>query len=132
MRRRASSYQRGEVVVVPFPFADLSAQKVRPSVVVSGSEYHRDEPDVIVACVTSNVTQNAGSTDTLLDDWKKAGLHVPSVVKSALSTLEPSLIRYRVGKLTARDMSAVAERIARALELALTSHEETAAIQIKT
>lgn len=105
-------------MVVPFPFADLSTQKVRPSVVVSGSEYHRDEPDVIVACVTSNVTGNMGSTDTLLADWKKAGLHVPSVVKAALSTLEPSMIRYRVGELTERDLSAVAATIARALELA--------------
>jgi mRNA-degrading endonuclease toxin of MazEF toxin-antitoxin module len=31
------AFQRGDVVLVPFPFSDLSTTKVRPAVVVSGS-----------------------------------------------------------------------------------------------
>jgi len=33
------AFQRGDVVLVPFPFSDLSTIKVRPAVVVSGEEF---------------------------------------------------------------------------------------------
>ncbi len=36
------TFRRGDVVLVPFPFSDLSAAKVRPAVVVSGALYHRN------------------------------------------------------------------------------------------
>ena len=31
------TFRRGDVVLVPFPFSDLSTTKVRPAVVVSGA-----------------------------------------------------------------------------------------------
>ncbi|MCS7265851.1 MAG: hypothetical protein NZ805_13580 [Armatimonadetes bacterium] len=36
------AFQRGDVVLVPFPFTDLSAQRVRPAVIVSTSEKEVD------------------------------------------------------------------------------------------
>ncbi len=55
--------QRGDVVLVPFPFSDLSATKVRPSVVVSSSLYHTTEPDLILAAITSNIAAATGPLD---------------------------------------------------------------------
>ena len=40
-------FQRSDVVLVPFPFSDLSTTKVRPAVVVSSALYHATEPDLI-------------------------------------------------------------------------------------
>ncbi len=37
--------QRGNILLVPFPFSDLSTTKVRPAAVVSGPLYHGTEPD---------------------------------------------------------------------------------------
>jgi len=37
------TFRRGDVVLVPFPFSDLSTTKVRPAVVVSGALYHAKE-----------------------------------------------------------------------------------------
>jgi len=45
-----TGYSFGDIVLVPFPFTDLTATKKRPAVVVS---YHRDRRDVIVMAVTS-------------------------------------------------------------------------------
>jgi hypothetical protein len=40
-------FQRSDVVLVPFPFSDLSTTKVRPAVVVSSALYHAIESDLI-------------------------------------------------------------------------------------
>ena len=55
--------QRGDVVLVPFPFSDLSATKVRPAVVVSSPLYHATEPDLMLAALTSNVAAATGPLD---------------------------------------------------------------------
>jgi len=49
-------FQRGDVLLVPFPFSDLSATKVRPAVVVSSLTYHAAEPDLILAAITSQLS----------------------------------------------------------------------------
>jgi len=106
--------RRGDVVLLPFPFADLTTTKVRPALVLSGSLYHKSEPDIIVAALTSNVAAHQGPTDYTLQDWRQAG---PSVVKASLATVEPSLVYHRLGHLTDRDLREVEERLRLALEL---------------
>lgn len=86
-----------EVVLLPFPFADLTSTKVRPALVVSGALYHGSEPDLIVAAITSQVATHQGELDYTLQDWQRAGLTARSVVKASLATLEPRLIRHRLG-----------------------------------
>ena len=109
-------YMRGDVVLIPFPFADLSTTKTRPAVVVSGTLYHQTEPDIIIAAITSQV-QHQGNTDTFLKDWKSAGLLKPSLVKASLATLEPSIVRHKLGKLSSSDLSAVDQNLILALDL---------------
>jgi len=106
------AFQRGDVVLVPFPFSDLSTTKVRP-VVVSGSLYHTTEPDLILAAITSA----NGPLDYVLRDWQATGLRYPSAVKPVLFTLDPTRVIYRVGALTPSDLAEVSQRLRRALEL---------------
>ena len=67
-------FQRGDVVLVPFPFSDLSTTKVRPAVVVSGSLYHATEPDLILSALTSKIKSATAPLDYVLTDWQVAGL----------------------------------------------------------
>ena len=46
-------YQRGDVVLIPFPFTDLTTIKTRPAVVVSISEFEKETGDLTVAMITS-------------------------------------------------------------------------------
>ena len=48
------AYQRGDVLLVPFPFSDLSTSKVRPAVVVSSALYHTSEPDLLLAALAAH------------------------------------------------------------------------------
>ncbi len=49
------TYSQGSLVLVPFPFTDLSGTKKRPAVVVSPDWFNQSYEDIILAAVTSNV-----------------------------------------------------------------------------
>lgn len=68
------TFQRGDVILVPSPFSDLSAAKVRPAGVVSSDLYHSTEPDLLLAALTSQVAKVTGPLDYLICDWREAGL----------------------------------------------------------
>jgi len=111
------AFPRGDLVLVPFPFSDLSTTKVRPAVVVSSAFYHSLEPDLLLAAITSKVAAAIGPLDYLLNDWQAAGLRSPSALKPVLFTLDPARVLYRIGALTVSDLVEVDERLRRALGL---------------
>ena len=97
----------GDVVLVPFPFTDHTATKKRPAVVVSSAAYHRDQPDVILMAVTSQVRPAVGVGEIPVQHWKEAGLLRPSVLKPLLATVEKGLVIRKLGKLKAQDRDAL-------------------------
>lgn len=110
-------FQRGDVLLVPFPFSDLSTTKTRPALVVSGAGYHASEPDLILAAITSRVAAATGPFDYVLGDWRAAGLRFPSALKPVLFTLDPARVIVKVGALGAIDMAQVDQRLRQVLEL---------------
>jgi hypothetical protein len=44
-------YKRGDVVLVPFPFTDLSSSKRRPALVISPDAFNDQMEDVVVAAI---------------------------------------------------------------------------------
>ena len=111
------AFQHGDVLLVPFPFSDLSATKVRPALVVSSALYHATEPDLVLAAITSKISSTLSPLDYNLADWQAAGLRYPSAFKPVLFTLDPARVLHRVGALAPTDQAQVDERLRRALEL---------------
>src|SRR5437867_7923791 len=107
---------RGDVVLVGFVFSDQSGKKLRPSVVVSSSAYHRARQEVIVAAITSNVRRRLFG-DHLIADWKKAGLLFPSVTTGILRTIKQTMIDRRLGAMTMPDLDSVELQLRRSLDL---------------
>ena len=105
------AFQRGDVVLVPFPFSDLSGAKVRPAVVVSSPLYHASEPDLLLAAITSNVVAATAPGDYVLADWEGAGLRFPSAFKPVLFTLDPARVLHHIGALAAPDLNAIDKRL---------------------
>lgn len=58
--------ERGDVILVPFPFAELTATKARPALVVSGKKFFDAEGKIIVAAITSKVRAPSGPTNLRL------------------------------------------------------------------
>lgn len=108
-------FQRGDVWLVKYPYTDLTATKVRPAIVCSTDAYHVEQPDIIVAAVTSNISAATGTLDYVLKDWAAAGLKFESAFKPVVATLGPSLAIHRIGALSADDLNEVETRLRVAL-----------------
>jgi len=111
------AFQRGDVVLVPFPFTSLRDSKVRPAVVLSSAKYHATEPDVILGAITTNLAGAATPVDDVLADWQAANLRYPSAFKPIVFTLEPGLILHRVGALSRGDIAEIDQRLRLVLDL---------------
>ena len=105
----APPLDRGDVVLISFPFSDLSAEKVRPALIagrVTGE-------DLVLAFITSRVEALDPRADVLLDarasEFQATGLKVPSSVRlNKLATLHRSLARRRLGAIGPRTRRVVA------------------------
>ena len=104
------TYVAGDVVIVPFPYADRLAEKRRPALVVSGprlAPFHL----LWVAMITS-AENEAWSCDVPIGDLKRAGLPAPSVVRPAkIACIEPMRVLRRAGKIDRADARRVAQRL---------------------
>jgi mRNA interferase MazF len=108
-------YNQGDVLLVPYPFTDQSGTKQRPAIVLSGAAYNQVHPDVILAPITSQITQS--KDEIILSNWQTAGLLKPSSVKPLLSSLETDLVRRKLGELSASDLNQVRALFKRIFEL---------------
>jgi mRNA interferase MazF len=97
-----TDYNPGDVVLIPFPFTDLSTVKQRPAVILSSTVFNQRRQDVILVAITSHVPEVLMSDEYLLDDseQREAGLPKPSIVKvGKIVTLDQRLIRKQLGRM---------------------------------
>ena len=105
---------RHRVVLVPFPFDDLSGHKVRPAVCLSdpiGTHRH-----VVLAFITSPIPPVLEPSDILLTpgtpDGATTGLRVPSTLRlHRMVTVSASIIRRQLGTLTPGIQAQVQQRL---------------------
>ena len=114
---RSTVLQRGDVILVPFPYAELTTAKTRPAVILSSKAFMFAEGRMTVAGITSNVAAHRNPTSYTLPDWAGAGLKKPSAVTAWLATLSANLVQLKLGRLTAREMREVEKRLRIALDL---------------
>ncbi len=92
----------GEIVLAAFPFADLSAVKRRPCVVLAATE---TLGDFVVAFVTSANSAQFPRFGVVVEpshpDWKQTRLKVPSAIRvDKLCTLNTRVMSGRLGSLS--------------------------------
>ena len=93
---------KGDVVVVLFPFSDLSTAKRRPALVLASLR----GDDVLLCQVTSQHTRDEYSAPLEPGDFSEGSLRKPN----RLFTAERAIV-YRVGKVTSAKTEAVVRRI---------------------
>jgi mRNA interferase MazF len=105
---------KGKIVLLPFPFDDLSTLKVRPALCLTepvGPNRH-----IIVAFITSRINSELSATDVLLDqtepDFASTGLKVSSTLKlHRVITITSALIRRELGVLSSAQKMQVEDRL---------------------
>ena len=93
------NFSKSEIVLVRYPFSDLTSSKVRPAVVVNAPHTSQD---LFVVALTSK-TNNLLASEFILSDWKLGGLNVETAVKRGIFTIKQTLVKIHVGKLTDAD-----------------------------
>ena len=94
------NYSKNDVVLVRYPFSDLSNFKVRPAIVVNARHISQD---IFIVPLTSK-TSSLLSGEFVLTEWKVAGLNVTSAVKRGIYTVEQKLIIKAIGQLQQVDV----------------------------
>jgi len=91
----------GEIFISEFPFTSGLTSKPRPVLCLFDPRQ-----DIIICRITS--VQRTGKLDIALADWQQAGLAKPSVARlDRIVAAEKSVLRRRLGELSARDKEAV-------------------------
>jgi mRNA interferase MazF len=83
------NFSKPEIVLVRYPFSDLTSSKVRPAVVVNASHTSQD---LFVVALTSK-TSGLLTGEFVLADWKFAGLNVETAVKRGIFTIKQTLVK---------------------------------------
>lgn len=89
-------YKKGSVVLVPFPFTDLSGSKVRPAVIISEGKIGSD---VVVLFITSQRKLKAKHTVAITADEQNGIKTNSKVICSKIATLEAKTILGELGKI---------------------------------
>ncbi len=87
--------KKGDIVLVPFPFSDLSGTKFRPSLIIIETE-----KDITVAFITTQI-QWKEPTDMLLKPTTISGLKKESLIRlSKFATIDKEIVLGRLGTIT--------------------------------
>jgi mRNA interferase MazF len=104
--------QRSEIVLVLFPFTDLSGSKKRPALVLTTRE-----EDLLVAFITSKY-QTLDLTDILLHPTDRNGLKKPSIIRThKLVTLSNRVVFGQLGAITQQQQKEVDQKLMHLLQL---------------
>jgi len=96
----------GDIVLIPFPFAELTQVKARPAVVISetADKYH----DLIVTAISSVIPTEISKNEFIVLPTLENGLRVKSLIKAdrIVTTKKEQMIAH-LGKLSDEDCKKV-------------------------
>ncbi|MGH9798877.1 MAG: type II toxin-antitoxin system PemK/MazF family toxin [Blastocatellia bacterium] len=109
-----------KIVLVPFPFDDLTANKVRPAVCLT--DEIKPHSHIVLAFITSQVSANASPTDFVIDksdaDFATTGLKVSSTIRlHRLMTVAKSIVLRRLGELSLAQQTEIENRLRKLFNL---------------
>lgn len=101
----------GDIVMIPFPFTNLSLDKVRPALVMSG--FMEDVTVIYITRKSKNTTHNV-----LIEPNKENRLkYQSSIITSKIATLDKRMILGKLGVLNENEISLVKNSLKNYLNL---------------
>ncbi|MAG78635.1 growth inhibitor PemK [archaeon] len=101
-------FMKGDIVVLPFPFSDLTNSKKRPALVVANTK----GDDIILSQITSVTRQDTYTIELKQENFKNGSLNQKSLVRTnKLFTADQSLILYKIGILNYSKIKEIENRL---------------------
>lgn len=103
---------KGDIVLIPFPFTDLSGAKNRPAFVLASSQY-----DITVSFISTQLKWKE-VTDITLKPTKENGLKKESIIRlSKLATIDKELAIGLLGRVNSKNIQAINNNLIKILNL---------------
>ncbi|MFK0731341.1 MAG: type II toxin-antitoxin system PemK/MazF family toxin [Gloeotrichia echinulata GP01] len=108
-----AKFVKGDVVIVPFPFSDLTQAKRRPAVVVANLRGN----DLILCQITSQTVSDEYAINIDNSDFSTGGLNqISNIRPNRLFTADESIILYKAGQLIPEKLEEVIVKIIEILQ----------------
>ena len=102
------NYFRGDIVVIEFPFSNLSESKKRPVLVLKNPKGE----DLIVVQITGSSYEKNSEILLKTGDFKQGSLNRDSYIRiDKIASVEKSLIKYQIGSLNQKKFDEVLKKI---------------------
>lgn len=99
---------KGDIVVIPFPFSDLSGSKKRPALVLADLQ----GDDIILCQITSQQTKDKYAIAIKDSDFKTGKLTAPSNIRpNRIFTADKNIIIKKVATLNKAAVNGVIQKI---------------------
>jgi mRNA interferase MazF len=110
-----------DVVVLSYPFSDLSAAKVRPALVISSDSYNQNSQDAVFILITSNISRR-GPFDVVVTkthpEFSLSGLRFDSAIRiDKITTLNKRVVVATIGRFGPKLATEVEKQLRLFLEL---------------
>lgn len=103
-----AEFIKGDVVIVPFPFSDLSQTKRRPALVIATLQGN----DMILCQITSQSVSDRYAIGLDNSDFNSGGLNQPSNIRpNRLFTADKQIILYKAGEIKSEKLTEVINKI---------------------
>ena len=103
---------KGDIVLITFPFSDLSGTKLRPAIVL-----FQNDTDVTVCFITSKLDWKE-EFDIMLNPSVENGLRKKSLIRVAkIATLDKSFAKGLLGRLTQEELMLLNKKLTELLLL---------------
>jgi mRNA interferase MazF len=98
--------KKGDIILVPFPFTDLSGSKLRPALVLV------EEGDDVIAAFISTILRERFDSDYFVKKSDKNSLKKDSLIKlNKLATLSRDLVKGKIGELSNYDLKEIDKKL---------------------
>lgn len=110
--RSGTAPRQGDIVLVPFPFSDLSSAKRRPGLVISNDGYNAKGEDIVICGITSNLENSEYSVIITERDLASGTLLATSRIKAdKLFTIKKSRIIKTLAAVSERALNDVKDQM---------------------
>lgn len=109
-----ATFERWDVVKVPFPYADRPVRQWRPALVLVAGDLEAAHGLLWVLMITS-AENRSWPDDVGVSDLAAAGLPAPSVVRCAKVATVDARDAERIGTLSRRERTKIVDRLSRIL-----------------
>ena len=103
-----AKFVKGDVVVVPFPFSDLTQAKRRPALVISRLEGN----DLILCQITSQSIKDSYAISLDDKDFEIGSLkQISNVRPNRIFTADSNIVLYKVGNLKIEKLNEIIRKV---------------------